>query len=60
MASVTADDGTARWLLEADNMLLAEVFSKLHQRYSLILVDWRQRFVLTGLSHSGQLELWRP
>lgn len=44
----------------ADDMLLADAFSKLNQRYRLILVDWQQQFVLTGVSNSGQFELWRP
>jgi len=44
----------------ADDMLLSNAFLKLNQRYGLILVDWRQQFVLTSVSGTGQFELWRP
>lgn len=44
----------------ADDMLLSNSFLTLNQRYGLILVDWRQQFVLTSVNSNGQFELWRP
>lgn len=44
----------------ADDMLLSNAFLQLNQRHGLILVDWRQQFVLTSVSSNGQFELWRP
>lgn len=44
----------------ADDMLLSNTFSSLHKKYGLILVDWRQQFVLVSVNRSGQFEIWRP
>jgi hypothetical protein len=44
----------------ADDTLLSNAFLMLNQRHGLILVDWRQQFVLTSVSSNGQFELWRP
>lgn len=44
----------------ADDMLLSNAFLKLNRQHGLILVDWRQQFVLTSVNSSGQFELWRP
>lgn len=29
-------------------------------RFGLMLVDWRQQFVLVGVDNTGQFEVWRP
>lgn len=44
----------------ADDMLLANAFSILNKKYGLILVDWRQQFVLVSVGKNGEFEMWRP
>ncbi|UTY57619.1 hypothetical protein [Massilia sp. erpn] len=44
----------------ADDRLLTTAFFKLNKKFGLILVDWRQQFVLAGVDENGQFKLWRP
>ncbi|UMR31401.1 hypothetical protein MJ904_03955 [Massilia sp. MB5] len=44
----------------ADDRLLTSAFFKLNKKFGLILVDWRQQFVLAGVDDNGQFKLWRP
>jgi hypothetical protein len=44
----------------ADDMLLADTFSNLNKKYGLILVDWRQQFVLVAVDKNGKFKIWRP
>ncbi len=44
----------------ADDRLLTGAFFKLNRKFGLILVDWRQQFVLAGVDDNGQFKLWRP
>lgn len=44
----------------ADDMLLSTAFLKLNKAFGLILVDWRQQFVLVDVDTRGQFEVWRP
>lgn len=48
------------FLQGADDMLLADTFTNLNKKYGLILVDWRQQFVLVSVSSDGKFEMWRP
>lgn len=50
----------AAYLAGADDMLLTQAFTSLNKNYELILVDWRQKFVLTSVATTGELEVWRP
>ena len=43
-----------------DNQSLVLAFSKLNQKFGIILVDWRSQFILTGVNKSGEIEIWRP
>ena len=43
-----------------DDRALVSAFTSLHDKYDLILVDWRSQFILTGLGESGQVNIWRP
>lgn len=47
-------------LAGADDMLLTKAFSQLNSRYGLILVDWRQQFVLVSMAPNGQIDVWKP
>ena len=44
----------------ADDMLLTNAFNQLNKRYGLILVDWRQQFVLVSMAPNGQIDVWKP
>ena len=44
----------------ADDTILSKAFSTLNTKYGLILVDWRQQFVLVQIDKNGQFEVWRP
>jgi hypothetical protein len=50
----------AAHLAGADDMLLTQAFTKLNQQYDLILVDWRQQFVLVSVVSTGEIDAWRP
>jgi hypothetical protein len=50
----------AAHLAGADDMLLTQAFTKLNQQYDLILVDWRQQFVLVSVTSTGEIDAWRP
>jgi hypothetical protein len=43
-----------------DNMVLTKAFSVLNRKYGLILVDWRQKFVLVSVETDGKFNFWRP
>lgn len=45
---------------QPDDRLLTNAFLKLHHDAGLILVDWKQQFVLMGASTSGEIKVWRP
>jgi len=47
-------------LAGADDMLLTKGFTQLNKRYGLILVDWRQQFVLVSVAPTGQIDVWKP
>jgi hypothetical protein len=47
-------------LAGADDMLLSNAFSVLNRSYGLILVDWRQQFVLVSVAPDGKFNFWRP
>ncbi len=43
------------------NEALVSAFSKLNAKWGLVLVDWRSKFILTGVDESsGQIEVWHP
>jgi hypothetical protein len=39
---------------------LTEAFARLNAAEGLILVDWRQQFVLTGVEADGNIRVWQP
>jgi len=47
-------------LAGADDMLLTKAFNQLNRRYGLVLVDWRQQFVLVSMAPNGQIDVWKP
>jgi hypothetical protein len=47
-------------LAGADDMLLTQAFVTLHTAYDLILVDWRQQFVLISVNENQSIGIWRP
>jgi hypothetical protein len=42
-----------------DDLQLATAFAKLSASDGLVLIDWRQQFVITG-TKAGKLSVWRP
>ncbi|SAI33473.1 Uncharacterised protein [Bordetella ansorpii] len=44
----------------ADDMLLTRAFTALSRQSGLVLVDWRQQFLLVGVDGEGLIEVWRP
>lgn len=47
-------------LQDADDQLLTSAFSRLYHSDRLVLVDWRAQMVLTGVTASGQIDVWSP
>jgi hypothetical protein len=45
---------------DPDDLKLTQAFIKLNSSSGLILVDWRGQLVLTSVSPSGQVGVWRP
>ena len=43
-----------------DDTRLTAAFVKLHQKYELVLVDWRSQMLLTSVESNGQISVWRP
>lgn len=43
-----------------DDHVLTSAFAKLHKEAGLILVDWKNQFILVGVSDGGQIEIWKP
>jgi hypothetical protein len=39
---------------------LTNAFIKLNQKYSIILVDWRSKLILSEVTANGQVGFWRP
>lgn len=57
-----ADAGGVRVLgatLDGDDMQLSAVFATLHAAFGLVLVDWRQQFVLTAVEANGDFSVWQ-
>lgn len=46
--------------LDGDDMQLSSVFAELHAAFGLMLVDWRQQFVLVAVEAGGDFSVWRP
>lgn len=44
----------------ADYRVLAEAFGKLHKRWGVVLVDWRQQLLIVSTAKDGRLESWHP
>jgi hypothetical protein len=44
----------------ADDMLLTNAFASVSERFGLILVDWRQQFILVSVDENGNIDVWRP
>ena len=47
-------------MLDGDDMQLSMAFLKLHSAFRLMLVDWRQQFVLCAVDADGRFGVWRP
>lgn len=50
----------AAHLAGADDMLLSHAFAALNKKYGLILVDWRQQFILVSVASNGEFSVWHP
>lgn len=60
---LTSDDGISvlgAYLAGADDMLLSRAFASLNSKYGLILVDWRQQFVIVSVAPNGNFDVWHP
>lgn len=47
-------------MLDGDDLQLSTVFAELHAAFGLMLVDWRQQFVLVAVEPGGDFSIWRP
>ncbi|MNT80862.1 hypothetical protein D3C72_2203870 [compost metagenome] len=47
-------------ILDGDDLQLSTVFAELHAAFGLMLVDWRQQFVLVAVEPGGDFSIWRP
>jgi hypothetical protein len=45
---------------DPDHHKLIEAFIKLNAAEGLVLVDWRQQFVLESADADGNIKVWRP
>ncbi|WP_050027738.1 hypothetical protein [Verrucomicrobium sp. BvORR034] len=45
---------------DGEDIKLTQVFMKLNAAEGLILVDWRAQIILTAVTASGQIDVWRP
>lgn len=43
-----------------DNISLTKVFNKLNREKNLILVDWRQQFILVSVDSKDNINIWNP
>lgn len=43
-----------------DDQMLTSAFAKLHKEEGLVLVDWKNQFILVGLSDGGHIDVWKP
>ncbi len=43
-----------------DNINLIKVFNKLNREKNLILVDWRQQFILVSVDSQDNINIWNP
>jgi hypothetical protein len=43
-----------------DDLALTGAFSRMNQKYKVMLVDWRGQMVLTSVGANGGIEVWRP
>lgn len=45
---------------DGEDIKLTQAFMKLSAAEGLILVDWRSQIILTSVTASGQIDVWRP
>jgi len=43
-----------------DDQQLMRAFTTLNKKYKLVLVDWRQQFLLVEANSAGKIDIWRP
>ncbi|NQD38578.1 hypothetical protein HPT27_16260 [Permianibacter sp. IMCC34836] len=48
------------YLAGADDMMLSRAFATLNKKHGLILVDWRQQFILISVAENGEFNVWQP
>jgi len=45
---------------DPDDQALVRAFTRLNAALGLVLVDWKQQFILLDTSPNGKIKVWQP
>lgn len=43
-----------------DDLALTSAFTRMNQKYKVILIDWRGQMILASVAANGGIDVWRP